>query len=183
MKLGEEARVRLEGFSLEGAARKSLRYTVRKLEKDGVTFEWVPVEGVPARLPVLKTVSDAWLVEKHVAEKRFSLGSFDERYLSHFPISLVRQNDRIVAFANVWPGADKEDYSMKSKWEDRAELFAALFVDKAHPRLREIADADPVVRSKIRFMLRLLGRIDPSMNERYFRKRLGAHWYGLTRGK
>jgi hypothetical protein len=74
-------------------------------------------------------------------------------------------------------------YSMKSKWEDRAELFAALFVDKAHPRLREIADADPVVRSKIRFMLRLLGRIDPSMNEPYFRKRLGAHWYGLARGK
>jgi len=73
-------------------------------------------------------------------------------------------------------------YSMKSMWEDRAELFAALFVEKAHPRLREIADADPVVRSKIRFMMRLLGRIDPSMNERYFRKRLGANWYGLARG-
>jgi hypothetical protein len=74
-------------------------------------------------------------------------------------------------------------YSMKSMWEDRAELFAALFVEKAHPRLREIADVDPVVRSKIRFMMRHLGRIDPSMNERYFRKRLGANWYGLTRGK
>lgn len=111
MKLGEEARVRLEDFSLEGAARKSLRYTVRKLEKEGVTFEWVPVEGVPALLPVLKTVSDAWLVEKRGAEKRFSLGSFDKRYLSHFPICLVRQNDRIVAFANVWPGADKEELS------------------------------------------------------------------------
>jgi hypothetical protein len=74
-------------------------------------------------------------------------------------------------------------YSMKSMWEDRAELFAALFVEDAHPRLREIADADPVVRSKIRFMMGLLGRIDPSMNERYFRKRLGADWYGLARRK
>ena len=74
-------------------------------------------------------------------------------------------------------------YSMKSKWEDRAELFAALFVEKAQPRLREIADADPVVRSKIRLMVRILGRIDPSMNERYFRKRLGANWDGLTRGE
>jgi hypothetical protein len=74
-------------------------------------------------------------------------------------------------------------YSMKSMWEDRAELFAALFVEKTHPRLRQIADADPVVRSKIRLMMRILGRIDPSMNERYFRKRLGAIWYVLTRGK
>jgi hypothetical protein len=74
-------------------------------------------------------------------------------------------------------------YATKSMWEDRAELFAALFVEKAQPRLREIADADPVVRSKIRLMVRILGRIDPSMNERYFRKRLGANWHGLTRKK
>lgn len=72
-------------------------------------------------------------------------------------------------------------YSMKSIWEDRSEVFAALFVDKAHPRLREIADADPVVLGKIRLMMRLLSRIDPSMSERYFRKRLGAKLYGLAR--
>ncbi len=74
-------------------------------------------------------------------------------------------------------------YSMKSVWEDRAELFAALFVEQVHPRLRQIADGDPVVRSKIRFMMQLLGRIDPAMNERYFRKRLGENWHGLTREK
>ena len=74
-------------------------------------------------------------------------------------------------------------YSMKSQSEDRAELFAALFVDGAHSRLREIADADPVVRSKIRFMMRLLSRIDPLMNERYFRKRLGENWHALIREK
>jgi len=74
-------------------------------------------------------------------------------------------------------------YATKSMWEDRAELFAALFVEKAQPRLREIADADPVVRSKIRLMVRILGRIDPSMSERYFRKRLGANWHGLDRKK
>ena len=34
-KLGEEARVPLESFSLEGSDRKGLRYTVRKTEKEG----------------------------------------------------------------------------------------------------------------------------------------------------
>jgi hypothetical protein len=71
-------------------------------------------------------------------------------------------------------------YAAKSMWEDRAEVFAALFVDEAHPRLRQIASADPVVRSKVRFMMRLLGRIDPSMNDRFFRTRLGEHWRGLA---
>lgn len=72
-------------------------------------------------------------------------------------------------------------YSTKSIWEDRAEVFAALFVEKAHARLSRVADADPVVRSKVRFMMRLLGRIDPSMNDRYFRNRLRENWDVLTR--
>ncbi len=73
-------------------------------------------------------------------------------------------------------------YSMKSAWEDRAEVFAALFVDEAHPRLRQIADGDSVVRSKVRFMMRLLRRIDASMDERYFRTRLGENWRALAPG-
>jgi phosphatidylglycerol lysyltransferase len=111
MKLGEEARVPLEDFSLEGAARKSLRYSVRKLEKEGLSFEWIPAEGVPGVLPALKVVSDAWLRDKRVAEKRFSLGFFDESYLRRFPACVVRRQERIVAFANVWPGADLEELS------------------------------------------------------------------------
>lgn len=74
-------------------------------------------------------------------------------------------------------------YSMKSMWEDRAELFAALFVEKTQWRLRQIADADPVVRRKIRYLARNLRRIDPSINEQYFRKKLGESWLRLTRGE
>ena len=35
-------------------------------------------------------------------EKRFSLGYFDERYLSHFDCAVVRRAGAIVAFANIW---------------------------------------------------------------------------------
>jgi hypothetical protein len=74
-------------------------------------------------------------------------------------------------------------YSLKSAWEDRAEIFAALFVDAAHPRLRQIAEADPVVRRKIEHMMRLLKRTDPAMNEAFFRRRLGAHWSAIADNK
>jgi hypothetical protein len=74
-------------------------------------------------------------------------------------------------------------YSMKSMWEDRADLFAALFVETAYPRLRQIVGADPTVRRKIRYMMRILEQLDPTINERYFREQLGESLYSLTQGQ
>jgi phosphatidylglycerol lysyltransferase len=107
-KLGEEARVPLETFSLEGAARSDLRQTQRRAGRDGATFEMVASCDVPAILPDLRAVSDAWLAEKNTAEKRFSLGFFEERYIAHFDVGVVRHQGAIVAFANLWRGGSNE---------------------------------------------------------------------------
>jgi len=111
LKLGEEARVPLADFGLEGSARRNLRQGVRKLEREGCSFEWVEAPALAALLPDLRQVSDAWLRSKSTAEKRFSLGSFDERYLANFPIGVVLQHGRIIAFADVWTAADGEEIS------------------------------------------------------------------------
>ncbi len=112
LKFGEEAMVPLENFSLEGGARKGLRYTNRKLAKEGCSFEVVPAENVPPLLPELKNISDIWLREKNTREKGFSLGFFKEDYLKRFPVALVRKEGKTVGFANVLPGADKEELSI-----------------------------------------------------------------------
>ena len=49
-------------------------------------------------------MSDAWLASKHAAEKGFSLGRFDRDYLQRGPLALVRQGQRVVAFASLMPG-------------------------------------------------------------------------------
>ena len=107
-KLGEEARVPLETFSLEGAARADLRQAHRRACRDGATFEMVGRGGVAAILPDLRRVSDAWLAAKNAAEKRFSLGFFEERYISHFDVGVVRHQGAVVAFANLWRGGSIE---------------------------------------------------------------------------
>jgi phosphatidylglycerol lysyltransferase len=112
LKIGEEARVRLETFNLDGKSKKTLRGTVNKLARDGLRMEIVPVEGVPALLPRLKVISDAWLRDKKVREKRFSLGLFDERYLARTPMAVVWQGDEPVAFANVFVTSTKEEASV-----------------------------------------------------------------------
>ncbi len=107
-KLGEEARVPLESFSLEGAARADLRQGHRRAGRDGATFEMVARGDVPALMPQLRAVSDAWLAAKNTAEKRFSLGFFDERYIAHFDVGVVRHQGAVVAFANLWRGGSTE---------------------------------------------------------------------------
>jgi phosphatidylglycerol lysyltransferase len=112
LKLGEEARVPLAEFSLEGSARADLRQSRRRAERDGATFEVLPPEAVPPLLPRLRQISDAWLEDKATAEKGFSLGAFAARYVAEFPIAIVRAEGDVVAFANLWPTGTREELSV-----------------------------------------------------------------------
>lgn len=112
VKYGEEAIVDLAGFSLEGSAMRTLRQTVRKLEREGARFSIVPVADVPAIMPELATVSDQWLAAKDQKEKGFSLGRFDPAYMAMFDCATVRRDGRIVAFANIWRTGDGSEISI-----------------------------------------------------------------------
>jgi phosphatidylglycerol lysyltransferase len=112
LKLGENAYVPLEGFSLDGPGRRALRRGVREATKAGCTFEMVPADATRTLLPELKEVSDAWLSSRRVREKGFSLGRFDADYLSHFPVAVVRRGGRIVAFSNIWTTAGRQELSV-----------------------------------------------------------------------
>jgi len=109
-KIGEEARVPLEDFSLEGGSRKWMRKMQRKVESEGGSFEIVR-DATPI-LPELREISDAWLAEKKTREKGFSLGFFAEEYIRRFPVAVVRREGRIVAFANIWTSGDRQELSV-----------------------------------------------------------------------
>jgi phosphatidylglycerol lysyltransferase len=111
-KLGEEARVRLDAFTLEGSSRASLRQARRRAERDGLSFRIAGLEEVAALLPRLKLISDDWLQTKAVAEKGFSLGRFSEPYLRRFPMALVEHSGHLVAFADLWEGGTREELSV-----------------------------------------------------------------------
>src|SRR6185295_11702620 len=73
-KLGEEAIVDAARFDLKGNKAKSWRHALNSVEKAGGQFEIVPASAVSPLVEELRAVSDEWLRDKHVAEKRFSLG-------------------------------------------------------------------------------------------------------------
>jgi phosphatidylglycerol lysyltransferase len=132
LKIGEEARVQLSQFNLDGKSKKTLRGTVNKLSRDGLRMEIVPIEQVPALMPQLKAVSDAWLRDKRVREKGFSLGAFDERYLARTPIAVVWQGEQLIAFANMFLTDSMEEASvdlMRHLPDGPAGIMDYLFVE------------------------------------------------------
>jgi phosphatidylglycerol lysyltransferase len=79
----------------------------------------------------LRTVSDDWLGHRAGAEKGFSLGFFDPQYIARFPVAVVEQDGRIVAFANLWEGPQGIELSADlMRYERRApkDVMDALFV-------------------------------------------------------
>ena len=132
LKIGEEARVRLDEFNLDGKSKKVLRNTVNKLRREGLRLEIIPAAAVPGLLPRLKVVSDAWLQDKHVREKRFSLGAFDPRYLARTPMAVVWQGENPVAFANLLLNETREEASvdlMRHLPDSPAGIMDYLFVE------------------------------------------------------
>lgn len=111
-KLGEEARVPLTTFSLDGKPRAELRTAQRKGQREGLSFAVLEPADVGARLDELQAVSDAWLSHKSTAEKSFSVGRFDRGYLQNFPCAVALRDGHIVAFANLWKSGDGSELSV-----------------------------------------------------------------------
>jgi phosphatidylglycerol lysyltransferase len=131
-KLGEEARVALATFSLEGSQRSALRQSHRKAVRDGATLEIVPTGQVGPLLDDFEQVSQEWLASKSIAEKGFSLGYFDRAYLQRSACAVVRRDGSIVAFANIWAGAELEECSvdlMRHTREAPSGIMDFLFVE------------------------------------------------------
>jgi len=112
LKIGEEARVKLDEFNLDGKSKKVLRNTVNKLTRDGLRLEIISADAVPAMLPRLKQISDAWMRDKRVREKGFSLGTFEPAYLSRTPMAIIWQGEEPVAFSNLFLTDSKEEASL-----------------------------------------------------------------------
>jgi phosphatidylglycerol lysyltransferase len=107
MKIGEEAHVKLSGFSLEGGGKKGLRSSRNKIDKLGYRFCILMPDQVESRMAELKAVSDAWMKDKKARELGFSLGFFKPDYLKLRPVAVVEKDGRIEAFANIWLSDDK----------------------------------------------------------------------------
>jgi phosphatidylglycerol lysyltransferase len=131
-KIGETALVELADFALEGSARAKLRNAKSRAVREGLVFAVERAAADSAVMAEMRAVSDAWLGGHTGAEKRFSLGRFDEAYLARFPVGLFRKDGRVIAFANLWPGEAGGDIAvdlMRAHPDAPRVAMEALFVE------------------------------------------------------
>jgi len=131
VKLGEEARVDLTTFTLEGSRGKKYRTALHRLERERGSFRVIPAEHIGGVMDQLQAVSDDWLAQHAGAEKGFSLGFFAPEYVARFPVAVIERDGRIVAFANLWPGAQRIELSIDlMRYDHHApkDVMDALFV-------------------------------------------------------
>jgi phosphatidylglycerol lysyltransferase len=126
VKFGEEAHVCLEDFSLDGASHKTERNILNKLDREGLSFEIVEKENATSLFPEFAEVSSDWLRHKNAREKGFSLGFYDESYLAGFRHAVLKQNGRVMAFANIFETTGKEELSVDLMRHREAVPYGAM---------------------------------------------------------
>jgi phosphatidylglycerol lysyltransferase len=104
IKIGDEAIVDLRNFRLEAPGFKDLRYSMRRMEREGIRAERFEPPVPDAVLYDAQRVSDEWLQLDGRRERSFTLGHFDANYLRCTPmIAAYDGNGAMHAFVNIAP--------------------------------------------------------------------------------
>ncbi len=110
LKVGEDAVVDLDKFAASTVKKKDFKNRVKKMEKDGFSFQLSKAPQTDKFIDELEAVSNEWLSLPGRRERSFSLGVFDRQTLKEDNIFFVRDKDgAMVAFVNqVRSYAEKE---------------------------------------------------------------------------
>ena len=107
LKVGDDAIVDLDKFTLAGSAMKEFRNTVNRLDRLGYRVERVDPPLADALLSELKLISDRWLGIPGHRERQFTLGRFERSYVQATPTYVAFDADnKAAAFLNLIPSYD-----------------------------------------------------------------------------
>jgi len=132
LQIGQEAMGDLKSFSTKGKANQNLRTAVNKFTKLGYQVRFYEAPIADELIRQLKPVSDEWLQMMKGAEKRFSVGWFEEKYLRDSAIAIIyNSSGEIAAFANLISAYQSKEIAvdlMRRRAEVENGVMEFLFV-------------------------------------------------------
>lgn len=109
-KLGEEACVNLDTFTISGKKHSNFRANMNRFKREGYSFEIFDTV-TKEQMNEMQAVSNQWLGKRK--EKGFSMGVFCKDYVKEGPVCLVRdQTGKLLAFASLMPAYDLNKISI-----------------------------------------------------------------------
>ena len=105
LKIGEDAIVNPQNFTLKGGAMANVRSSAKRAEKDGVRVIFYRGKiSDSEQLAQLEQISHQWLITKGGSEMGFSMGSFDPQGDDELLYALaVDQQNKVHAFVSFVP--------------------------------------------------------------------------------
>ncbi len=128
-KLGEEAVIPLNDFTISGKKKRAFRATVNKFESQGYFYEVVHPPFSSEFVNQLQTVSDEWLNGR--AEMNFSVGSFNAYYLNKAPVGVIRNDEDVIGFVSFMPTNYNHSISVDMiRWkENEFQMMDGLYLN------------------------------------------------------
>lgn len=128
-KLGEEAVIPLEDFSISGKKKRAFRATVNKFETEGYRYEILQPPFDEHLITQLRAVSDEWLNGRN--EMNFSVGQFDVNYLNKAPIGVIRNDEEIIGFVSFMPTHYENSISVDMiRWKENGlQMMDGLYLN------------------------------------------------------
>ncbi len=104
LRIGAEAVIDLETFSLQGKHGKNFRNLMSRFQREGWRIVVSEPPQTEEKMNELRAVSNEWLTLEGRRERGFTLGQFTEDYVGGSTIVSVEQEDgHIAAFVNLIP--------------------------------------------------------------------------------
>ncbi|WP_298228369.1 DUF2156 domain-containing protein [Gryllotalpicola sp.] len=101
--VGEDAVLALDGWGIEGGARKDIRNAVSRARREGLTLVWSSWSQLPEGLRAqLHGISEEWLGEKGLPELGFTLGGLAEAQDHEVQLAIVVDENRRVHAVTSW---------------------------------------------------------------------------------
>lgn len=104
LKIGEEAIIDVNTFTLDDSRHKSVRSAVRRVERAGLRVVELPAPLKDSDIADLRSVSDAWMGQGDHRERTFTLGQFDPGQLGASVVLALRdETGTTAAFVSLVP--------------------------------------------------------------------------------
>ena len=204
VKVGEEARIGLEDFTLAGKRFKNLRNDLRRVEKSGIALEEFGPDAPPslANVQEMAAICDGWRKANRAKEANFAMGAFDPHSALFADSRIFAARDlasgRMLAFTTFVPAfgqAGERDWTLDLMRRQAdalhgvmdflivsaAQKFAAEGSQLLSLGLSPLAGAShpgeaPQLAFIRRFLYQRMGRIYNFQGLHTFKSKFATHW-------
>lgn len=114
LKIGEDAIIKTDVFSLEGKQVEDIRHGVSRMQREGIYYQWFRQTEIPQKLALdLKIMHANWIQNKKIAGLTFSVDFFPlPKESAGYLLATYSKDAKLQAAFSFFPYNNKQGYAL-----------------------------------------------------------------------